>query len=332
MTEESRGSDWGLVRQWWAGCAWILRAASNRWLLYSELARPITLLLPMVGIVSGGCTAMAASGRAWLPAIVARLAVGAVAAMLLNAASNSVNQVADLEVDRWNKPSRPLVRGAIGVDEALAVAGVGYGAAIGLAATLAAQTAALFAVAAAATLVYSLPAFGRTKRFSWGANLTVAIPRGCLLKVAGWSVCASVRDPQPWMLGAVFALFLLGATTSKDFADVAGDRATGCLTLPVRYGPQRAAEIIAPFFVLPWWLLPLGTLIPVPGAGVPLLSAGGPELLILAAVLTASGAWVAGLILRDPSSIGVAENHPAWTGMVVLALLAHLGLVLVYAL
>ena len=42
------------------------------------------------------------------------------------------------------------------------------------------------------TFVYSAPAFGRTKRLGMVANWTIAVPRGCLLKVAGWSMVASV--------------------------------------------------------------------------------------------------------------------------------------------
>jgi len=317
----------------WLNCGRGVSSISHRLVLYCELARPLTLLLPMVGIVSGGCTAMVATDRVWRPETVAQLAVGAVAAMLLNAASNALNQVTDLEADRLNKPTRPLVRGALAVEEALAVAGVGYGLAIGLAGLLAPTTVVLFAAAAAATLIYSLPVLGRTKRFSWGSNLTIAVPRGCLLKVAGWSVCASIRDPQPWVLGAVFALFLLGATTTKDFADVDGDRVTGSLTLPVRVGAQRAAQLIAPFFVLPWWVPPLGTLVPRLGAGAgPVLSAAWLAMLILALGLTAAGAWVAHSLLRDPDSLSAMENHPAWTGMYALAVAAHFGLVLAYAL
>ena len=41
-----------------------------------------------------------------------------------------------------------------------------------------------------------------------------------------------------------------------------GDRAHGCITLPVRFGVARAAKIMAPFFVLPWLLIPLFTWLP----------------------------------------------------------------------
>src|SRR3989454_12788319 len=90
-------------------------------------------------------------------------------------------------------------------------------------------------------LVYSDPGWGRTKRFGIWANLTIAVPRGCLLKVAGWSMVASVLHLEPWFIGTIFLLFLLGATTSKDFSDMEGDAAHGCVTLPIRLGVNRAA-------------------------------------------------------------------------------------------
>ena len=259
------------------------------------------------------------------------LLIAAAAAMLLNAASNTINQVADLEVDRVNKPSRPIVRGAVHAGEAVIVSLVSYGAAIALALTISVASATLFVAAAIATLIYSLPQFGRTKRFTWCSNLTIAIPRGCLLKVAGWSVIAPVNDLQPWIIGSVFALFLLGATTTKDFADVDGDRVAGCMTLPVRYGAQRSAWMIAPFFVLPWWLLPIATLIPDPSdSGAHLLKVDYPAMLVLASLLTIWGIWIARSILLDPLRLSTVENHPAWSSMYALAVTAHLGLVAAY--
>ena len=80
--------------------------------------------------------------------------------------------------------------------------------------------------------MYSFPAFGRTKRHWFAANFTIAVTRGGLLKVAGWSFVASVLCGEAWAIGGVFALFLLGATSTKDFSDMEGDRAHGCITLP----------------------------------------------------------------------------------------------------
>ena len=110
--------------------------------------------------------------------------------------------------------------------------------------------------------MYSFPAFGRTKRHWFWANFTIAVTRGGLLKVAGWSFVASVLCGEAWAIGGIFALFLLGATSTKDFSDMEGDRAHGCITLPVRFGVRRAATIMAPFFVVPWLLIPVFTWLP----------------------------------------------------------------------
>ena len=96
------------------------------------------------------------------------------------------------------------------------------------------------------------------RRLGVWANVTIAVPRGLLLKVAGWSMVASVFHLEPWYIGSIFMLFLLGASTTKDFSDMEGDAAAGCRTLPIRFGVERAAQMISPFFVVPWLLMPLG--------------------------------------------------------------------------
>jgi 4-hydroxybenzoate polyprenyltransferase len=299
---------------------------------FVALARPSTLLLPAVGIASGALTGSFATQGVWSAHAFGAIALASAAAAALNAASNALNQVYDLDVDRVNKPDRPLPRNRLTTRDALAMAAVGYVLAVGAAFAVSPWTGALFAVGALSTLVYSVPLLGRTKRSTWASNLTIAVPRGCLLKVAGWSVCAPVDRAEPWYLGAVFALFLLGATTSKDFSDLEGDRRAGCITLPVRVGPLRAARWIAPFFVFPWLLLPLGAVLPDPfGHRAHLLSAPLAALGPLALVLAAWGAVVARSILRDPAALVGRENHPAWTSMYAMAVLTHVGIVLAYA-
>ena len=107
------------------------------------------------------------------------------------------------------------------------------------------------------TIVYSVPPF-RTKRWGLAANFTIAVPRGLLLKVAGWSTATSIFHAESWYIGSIFFFFLLGASTTKDFADMKGDEAGGCITLPIKYGVKKAAYMISPSFVLPFLLMPLG--------------------------------------------------------------------------
>ncbi len=315
---------------------------------YLRLARPFTLLPPLVGIVSG---AICAFGSAHNPdpsrrvtwAVVLTVAIGSLCASAMNAASNIVNQIADLEIDRKNKPDRPLVTGEIAIRRAWAVAAVLYVVSIvptwvvvpypheSLAARLTAPLplhAAFFIylIGALATFVYSFPAFGRTKRHWFAANFTIAVTRGGLLKVAGWSFVASVLWGEAWMIGGIFALFLLGATSTKDFSDMDGDRAHGCITLPVRFGVRRAARMMAPFFVVPWLLIPVFAWMP----GRVHLTGNRAFLTALGFLLAGWGAYTARLLLRNPEELASTENHPAWTHMYLMLMCAQAGFALGY--
>jgi 4-hydroxybenzoate polyprenyltransferase len=317
--------------------------------LYFRFTRPFTLLPPLLGVVSGAITAwgsasnphvLAGYPRRWSFGIVGMIALGSVCAALLNAASNVINQYYDLDNDRINKPGRPLITGEITMRAALGLAALLYVLAIvptwlvvvWPAVTFAQklggpasghQCFAIFVAGMLFTLVYSAPRFGRTKANAFLANLTIAIPRGCLLKVAGWSMVASVFHVEPWFIGSIFFLFLVGASSTKDFSDMAGDRAAGCLTLPVRFGVTRAARMIAPFFVLPWLLLPLG-------AWLRILSGNRFILTALGMGLAAWGCYTVYLVLRDPEDLAKVENHPSWTHMYLMMIAAQVGFAVAY--
>ena len=317
-----------------------------------QLARPFTLLPPLLGILSGSACAWGSAHNPYTgftPGLLVTLVMGSLCASLMNAASNMINQVYDLDIDRVNKPGRPLCTGALTVRKTLWVSWVLYVISIvpvwwvvppPYDRTMTDRTLAPWSAHAAfwiflggllCTFVYSAPALGRTKRIGWAANVTIALARGELLKVAGWAFVASAAAWEPWYLGGVFFLFLLGAASTKDFSDMEGDRQGGCRTLPVVHGPRAAAWMIAPSFLLPWLFLPLGVVIPGPG-GKPLLT-GSPLLLVALGVgLSLWGAYVVYLILRDPDDLARVENHPSWTHMYALMMAAQIGLALAYLL
>lgn len=295
---------------------------------FLALLRPFTLVPPMIGMATGAAAALGATGAGADRGTLATITVGMLMAGTLNAASNVLNQICDLEQDRINKPRRPLPSGAVGTRTAAWIAGALFVAANALAWTIDAgagrECFAIVAFTTFLTWAYSGPPL-RWRRFGWRANLTVAIPRGLLLKVAGWSCVAPVfSDAEPWYLGGVFFLFLLGATTTKDFADVEGDAAAGVRNLPVRLGAAAATRRIAPFFVVPWLLLPLGAVLPGPILSPPLA-----PLAVLGVALAGYGAWVVRLLVKDAESLR-GENHPAWTHMYVLMMTAQVGSGIVY--
>ena len=297
-------------------------------LAYVTLMRPFTLVPPMIGMATGAAAAVGATDRTLTSERIVTIALGMLMAATLNAASNAFNQVCDLEQDRINKPDRPVPSGAISPRAANVFAAVLFVLANVLAYFIdvgaGRECFVIVLFTTFLTWAYSGPPL-RWRRFGWRANLTVAVPRGMLLKVAGWSCVAPVfSDVEPWYLGSVFFLFLLGATTTKDFADVAGDAAAGVRNLPVRLGPARATRLIAPFFVVPWLMLPLGAWLPGP-----ILSPPAGVLAVLGLALALYGAYVVKRLLDDADAV-LGENHPAWTHMYLLMMCAQLGSAAVY--
>lgn len=327
----------------------------NKLRLYLRLARPFTLLPPLFGIISG---AVCAFGSVHNPdqdyrltlSVVLTVTLGSLCASFMNAASNAINQIYDLEIDRLNKPKRPLVTGELSMAEAWGFVWVFYLLALvptwlvvvhpydtwlaKLTAPLAVhETFFIYLAGLIFTFVYSAPALGRTKTRGVWASLTIAIPRGCLLKVAGWAMVAHIAHAEPWYIGTIFGLFIVGASVTKDFADIEGDRAGGCRTLPIVYGVRKAAWMISPFFVLPWLLMPLGVLLPDPqNPAHPILTGNATALIAIGIGLTLWGIYTVYLLLRDPDSLATTENHPSWTHMYLMMMAAQVGFAVAYML
>jgi geranylgeranylglycerol-phosphate geranylgeranyltransferase len=216
-------------------------ARPGRLKVYLDFARPFTLLPPALGVLSGAVTAWGAGhdkpAITW--ALLLPVLYGTLMAAVLNAASNAINQIYDLAIYRVNKPKRPLPAGTMTMGEAWGFTIASFVLAWVLAwlAAPEGRRECFWIVLFTSVLVwaYSAPPL-RTKRHGIWANVTIAIPRGLLLKVAGWSTVKTVLGAEPWFIGAIFGLFVLGASSTKDFADIEGDRADGCQTLPILYG------------------------------------------------------------------------------------------------
>jgi chlorophyll synthase len=292
----------------------------------SQLVRPFTMLAPATGVLFASASAATRLGIAWDLGLVALAVASAIAA---NAASNAWNQAFDAEIDRANKPERPIPSGRATVRQALGLGHVAAALSLAAAGAHAAAThrpwfLAAVAIGLLATWIYSAPPL-RTKRSTAGALLTIAVPRGFLVPVAGWAVLADPLRAEPLSLGVVPGLFVLGAAATKDFADVAGDVAHGCRTLPAVLGPARATRVVAPFVVLPFLLYPV-------------LAAAGllpPPLVAWAALglLLAGGGFVTvRSLLRDPAGLARERNHPAWRGMYLLMLANQAGVLAAYLL
>ena len=295
----------------------------------ADFARPFTLIAPALGVASAAATAIGARPPevfSW-PMLVPPV-IGAAMAAMLNVASNGLNQIYDLDIDRINKPKRPLPSGRMTLKEAWVITLAAFAISFVLAWLVApgGRHECFWIVLAAAviTTLYSVPPF-RTKRLGIWANVTIAVPRGVLLKVAGWSAVKTVIGLEPWYIGTIFCLFLVGATTTKDFADIDGDRRGGCRTLPIQFGVTRAAWMISPSFVLPFLLIPIGAWTGVLTGHFWLLQA-------LGVLMTTYGLYVCYLMLRRPDELAVEENHVSWAHMYRMMFVAQIGFALAYLL
>jgi 4-hydroxybenzoate polyprenyltransferase len=166
-----------------------------------DFARPFTLIAPALGFASAAATAIGAyPHEPWSWGLLVPPVLGSIMAAVLNIASNGLNQIFDFEIDRINKPKRPLPSGRLSMRGAWVVTLASFAVAFVLAWFVApgGRRECFWMVVAAAviTTLYSVPPF-RTKRLGIWANVTIAVPRGVLLKVAGWSSVKTAMGLEP---------------------------------------------------------------------------------------------------------------------------------------
>jgi homogentisate phytyltransferase/homogentisate geranylgeranyltransferase len=204
-----------------------------------------------------------------------------------------LNQLADVQIDRINKPYLPLASGEYTLGQGRwIVTGMGV-LSIGLALS---QGWFLFLTVAAAILIgtlYSLPPLHLKQRPVWAA-LSIAFVRGLVTNFGlflHFHQHLSPETPIPWLLVAGLAVFFFGfglvIALYKDIPDLIGDRRYGIRTFTVRIGPERVFRagrwILTGFYLA---LTALG-LVLLPGIGGILLMAA--HLLILAFFWSRSG-------------------------------------------
>jgi 4-hydroxybenzoate polyprenyltransferase len=279
--------------------------------VYLELVRPFTLIAPIVGFLSG---AIIASGV--MPNFICLL--GALSVGVLNAASNVNNQYFDLDIDRINKPFRPYPSGKISKRQVIIFTLLLYFTALILSLLVNLRLFLIILITAIISFYYSAPPL-RIKKYPFLSNVSIALPRGMFLIVAGWSATKPIFNILPWFIGLIFALYLAGAATTKDFSDIKGDSQFGIQTLPVLYGVKRAVQIISPFFYIPFLLIPIGIIMHIIR----------PTTLPLV-FLTIWGLYTAQLIGRSPRELTLEKNHISWIHMYLILIVGQIGFAIAY--
>lgn len=188
------------------------------------------------------------------------LALCALAALLITAATGALHQTSDVDVDRINDPGLPICAGEITPFRA------------GVFAAMAGSLAALIVLVLCATTRQwvALPMFGvlalaRSLRSIRGLHLSARRwpvstfldgLQGLSLAAAGWSLTGSLVSPHAWLLALIAGLLWAGAGQLREVAAQRGDAAYGVATLAATAGVVRASQLAAPMMFAPFLLLP----------------------------------------------------------------------------
>jgi len=222
---------------------------------YIDLARPFTLLAPALGCLAFGLFALIVSTSQRLDWYTFKLLVyGMVTLVLVTAASNVWNQACEVEVDRVNKPDRPIPTGLVEQDEAKVLAVVLYIIAIGRATFMPPAFLVGVYLLIGITIAYSHPKVYLKRRYLIN-NTTMAAARGYVGPWTAWCLFGDPFSPVVHAACLLLAVWTWGAICTKDIPDMAGDRANGIRTIPVVHGITVTKAVVSVFILAPFVLV-----------------------------------------------------------------------------
>ncbi len=199
-----------------------------------RLVRPLNCLMIFVGSLAGGIIAAAGAAFRW-PAN-ADLLLASLSAALIGAAGNAINDVFDREIDRINRPNRPIPSGAISPAAARVIWVIFGACGIALGAVIGVWHLTVAAACVVALYVYSrwLKSIALVGNVVVGGLVAMSILYGAM-SIGGWRI----------VLPAMLFAFLtnLARELMKDVQDLAGDAARAVRSFPVRAGPRTAGAL-----------------------------------------------------------------------------------------
>ena len=200
-------------------------------LSYIKITRPINVLITFFVVV----VAILISQKAQTDLYTILLA--SIAASLVAAAGNIVNDIYDIESDKISHPKRPLVLSEISKKEAWYLYIILNFISIYIAASL--KPILLVIVITSAILLFIYSAY--LKKLTLVGNITIAFLTWLAFIYGGYVT----GNPAAAIVPAGFAFLInLIREIVKDIQDVEGDKKAGVTTLPIKYGFQKSKILI----------------------------------------------------------------------------------------
>jgi geranylgeranylglycerol-phosphate geranylgeranyltransferase len=164
--------------------------------------------------------------------------LAAIAASLVLASGNVINDIYDIGIDKINKPLRPLPSGKLTIKEAYALYFIFLVLSIFVSALVNEKALAIALISILLLFFYSK----YLKRFPLIGNLAVAILTGLVFIFGG----IAVENPTAAIVPAVFAFLInLIREIVKDMEDSEGDKSADVITFPVKFGSQKSKFLIS---------------------------------------------------------------------------------------
>ncbi len=199
---------------------------------FYRLGRPINALAGCVAVFVSGYVAGAPS---WLPVILAAAVV-----LLITVSTNAWNDYVDIDIDRINKPGRPLPSGEVSPQQALYFSAAGTVLSLGIAVFINLHA---FYIALGANLLLYLYSWKLKCTVLWGNAAVAAIVALCF--IFGGVAAGNIR---PTLVLAVTVFFaIIGREVLKTMADYRGDLQEQCRTIATAWGKQTACNFMTAF-------------------------------------------------------------------------------------
>ena len=182
-----------------------------------------------------------------------RLSLAILFCILGLASINSLNQIFDVDIDKINKPNRPVPSKKLTKKQVLIIS-FSLSLCAGLLTLYLGFTYFLIAIAGLTIgLIYCIPQI-YVKKIPIFSTAVIAIGYGILMFMVGWKVYQPISSIPLWLLGFLFTHDMIIAN-SKDFSDLEGDLQEGIKTIPVILGKKRGALLCFFLYLLPFIFL-----------------------------------------------------------------------------
>ncbi len=171
------------------------------------------------------------------------LTMALIIAVTCNVFIVGINQIADVKIDKINKPYLPIPLGLLSVQKAKIIVCSALLISLGLAVFISPYLFGIVAIAAVIGWAYSMPPF-YLKQHHVSAALSIAVVRGVLLNAGGFLVFNylinnSLEMPENVKILTLFIIvFSVVISWFKDLPDIAGDAKYNIKTFAILYSPK----------------------------------------------------------------------------------------------